>query len=634
MSLITELIGRICFNRHETIYWSVVGRRVLSSSVEGPIWRKIGRRLINQQNTLYLEGLLRQLLLNAENHEQVEWYLGADLTDSTDDRHGDSRRATIRHLLTNKFLLISYSAPFEGQSLIENLIGCLAHRSSLFESTLHNVLSVWSNASLVRHQTKDQHYYLCRILACSLRHMTRLGVQLESGRFLSVILHGAETHLKLVEPEKRNSGLFVVQHLANYMHKHNEKLSKEEKLDFDVDLNDKAIGYLNAILEGKQNTPNKRPEDLDRGDETAKKEADELEDNNNQEEQNDDDLVPYDMSDDRSVLPGKRPIYLKDCLEGLMNTEDVEYNAVCLECLPELIEKNRSQASELSVDFIRVLLFLDCEEDAEAKRLRARSMVRLCSLDPTKSAAYLTGQLYDQNLSIVRKLDLLDTIVESARQLSSSAAGPLVDGQQIKSIQNIVRERRPEYERIIEERVKAKTRYLCPTASAIGRTVHRLPADSPNEFVQHVNHFFYPLINQFDRKEVALRFNEDDHFVLGKLIVTLAELLKAVSQTHVTPKMAVALVDFLNAFKNHPESYVRKSITIAIHSILSNVPSFFLFEELQADLLSFRDFLVAQKQLDPETFHSHGVLVLYTLEERLNSYQVSLRTKNKMSIKI
>ena len=311
-----------------------------------------------------------------------------------------------------------------------------------------------------------------------------------------------------------------------------------------------------------------------------------------------------------------------------MNAEDVEYNATCLDCLPELIERNRPQAGELSVDFIRVLLFLDYDD--ETKAIRFKSMVKLASLDPARSAPYLTGQVYDQNTSIVRKLEVLDVIVAGARELSSRQSAGALEDNQIRSIQNIVRQPKRDYEKIIEERVKAKTRYLCPTASAL----HKLPAASRNEFLPHVNHFFYPLINNFDRKDVALKFNEDDYFVLGKLIVTLAELLKAVSQTHVTHKLAVALIDFLNAFKNHPESYVRKSITIAIHSILTNVSGFFLFEELQADLMSFRDFLVAQKQTDPETFHSHGVLVLYALEEQLNAYQTSLRTGDRMKIKI
>ena len=627
--MITELIGRICFNRHEAIYWSVVGRRVLENAVQDPIWRKIGRRLINQANAFYREALVKQLLMNAADHEQVEWFLGTDLND---ERNGNC--STIRHLLTNKFLLISYSPAFENQRLIENTIGYLAHRANreLFESTLHNVLSVWSNATLVRHQTTDQHNYLCRILACSLRHMMRLRMKLDSGRFLSVILHGGETHLKMVEPVKRNSGLFMVQKLVNYLHADNEKMNGEQ-LDFEIDLNDAAVRYLNAILEGKSEALGKGTSPLGEskantlGKPKDKKEEDEAMYDYEPAIGNDDedDLVPYDMSGDVPVIKTKRPIYLKDCLEGLMNSEDVEYNSTCLDYLPELIEKNPWQARELNVDFIRVLLFLDCEDEDERKQLRFRSMVKLCNLDPDRSAQYLTSQVYDQNLSIVRKLDVLDIMVESARQLSSGESA-IDERQTVKSIQNIVRQPRPEYEKIIEERVKAKTRYLCPTSKAM----HKLPAGVPNGFVPHVNEYFYPLIANYDKADVTLKFHEDDYFVLGRLIVTLAELLKAVSQTHLTRKMAVALIDFLNVFRNHPESYVRKSITIAIHSILSHVPSFFLFEDLQADLLSFRDFLVGLKQIDPETFHSHGVLALYTLQEQLNDYQASQRSGRQM----
>lgn len=631
LSSITQLIGQICFNKQETIYWSKIGQRVLDNSIDDLIWRKIGRRLIKQQNTIYLESIIRPLLMNATNYEQIEWYLDSELVNEKSNQQIDkdgSHKSTIKHLLTNKFLLINYYPSTKHQALIENIVGYLINYNlQLFKKTLYNVLSIWSNATLIRHQNKDQHYYLCRILICSLKYMIKLNVKLDLNEFLILVLHGAETHLKMVELDKRNCGLFVVEKLTNYLNKDNDKL--EDKLDFEIELNDETK-YLNDILNEKFNKDHKKATDKNHEVKNEKKVNDKVYDDKEYEydkmslSNNEDDLIPYDMSNDLPFIKTKKPIYLKDCLEGLMNNEEIDYNSTCLQCLPELIDKNRSQAKELNVDFIRVLLFLD-NEDEDLKDIRFKTMIKLCNLDPIKSAQYLTNQFFDRNLSIVRKLEVLDVIVESAKELSSLENPNLIEDHKIKSIQKIVKHPKPEYERIVEERIKSKTRYLFPTS-----TNHQPLVPLKNDFVQYVNHYFYPLINNYDKKDITLKFNEDDYFVLGKLILALAELLKSVSQTHLTRKMAIALIDFLNVFKNHQESFVRKSIVLGIHSILTNVPNYLLFEELQTDLLSFRDFLINLKQSDPETFHNQGVLVLYKLEEQLNDYRNRIKSDQKM----
>lgn len=608
--LITNLIGKICFNKYEDIYWSRIGNRILINSKDDLIWRKIGRRLMKQQdNTFHLENLIRPLLLNADNYDQIEWYLGEQLIKESDQ--------AILHLLTNKFILLKHF-PVDNQNLVENLIGYLIHYNlESFEEMLYNLLTVWSNSTLVRHQINDQHFYLCRILICSLKHMIELQFKLDQKKHLSVILHAAETHLKMVELEKRNTGLFVVEKLINYLNKQNIKL--EDKLNFEIDPNDKNVQVLIKIFEGDSNKSKKAT--VDRQEEKIKPfDNHKLDLEYIEPKDIDDDLIPYEITNDKPLI--KRPIYLKDCLEGLMNTEDLEWNHICLESLPELIDKNRSQSKELAIDFIRTLIFLE-NEDEELKSIKFKSMVKFCNLNPLNSAKYLTDRIYDQNLTIIRKLEVLDVIVESAKQLSSLENGSLSGETTIRSIQNIVRQQpKKEWERIIEERVKSKTKVLCSSA--------KLPLSSRNEFMNCVGHFFYPLINNYDKKEITLKFNEDDYFVLGRIILTLAELIKSVSQTHVTRKMAISLIEFLNVFKYHPESYVRKSITFCIHSILTNVPNYFLFEDLQAELFGLRDFLISLKQSDPETFHSHGVLVLYTLEEQLNDYKNRLKMTEKM----
>ena len=61
----------------------------------------------------------------------------------------------------------------------------------------------------------------------------------------------------------------------------------------------------------------------------------------------DDELEPYDMSNDRKIVAVKRPLYVRDCMEGLLNSEKPDQVEICLTTASALIRKHTSTVKEV-----------------------------------------------------------------------------------------------------------------------------------------------------------------------------------------------------------------------------------------------------------------------------------------------
>ena len=61
----------------------------------------------------------------------------------------------------------------------------------------------------------------------------------------------------------------------------------------------------------------------------------------------DDDLVPYDLSNDVKISNTKQPAYLRDCLDGLIYSEDVEKIELCLNSVENLCKNYHYELHEV-----------------------------------------------------------------------------------------------------------------------------------------------------------------------------------------------------------------------------------------------------------------------------------------------
>jgi hypothetical protein len=61
----------------------------------------------------------------------------------------------------------------------------------------------------------------------------------------------------------------------------------------------------------------------------------------------DDDLIPYDLSNDVLVTKTKQPAYLRDCLDGLIYSEDPEKVELCIKSVQSLCKNYHHELNEV-----------------------------------------------------------------------------------------------------------------------------------------------------------------------------------------------------------------------------------------------------------------------------------------------
>ena len=71
----------------------------------------------------------------------------------------------------------------------------------------------------------------------------------------------------------------------------------------------------------------------------------------------DDELEPYDMSNDRKSTTVKPPLYLRDCVEGLLNSEKPDQVEVCITTASTLIRKHSSTVKEVNTNTLAFNVF-------------------------------------------------------------------------------------------------------------------------------------------------------------------------------------------------------------------------------------------------------------------------------------
>lgn len=257
----------------------------------------------------------------------------------------------------------------------------------------------------------------------------------------------------------------------------------------------------------------------------------------------DDDLEPYDMPNEVTIDKTKKPIYLTDCINGLLNKENVEWNKACLESCAELIEKNGKMAEDYAENLCRALLHLDDEfELPQFLEWRKDALIKLCQTCPITVASYIVSEFYRRNVLMSVRMDILEIIAIVSAKIS----------QQSPEETNVVEKVIPQdlylaekkWRDVIEERVKTKTKLFTPS---------KLPKLKTNPFPKFAGYFFFPLIRNYTKCDISINLSGDDYYLLGRLIFTLGVILDCVSQAPITRRMGQDLLQFLWSIRYHIE---------------------------------------------------------------------------------
>ncbi|XP_072168073.1 telomere length regulation protein TEL2 homolog [Diadema setosum] len=604
LQFVSQLIGRLCLHGHTERLFDVLLPHLVKLSMSDYIWTRIANRLLAGAPDRSLEVILETLL------KKLPWYgaLSRLLGDAV------LTKPKINFLLTNKFLLLRH---YDADAVPQNLIGYLASsptRRHLVVKVLKTVLDTWGDRSAVKHTSHAQHLYLTKIIIICVGHLSEEERKKNKGDLTSHLMGGVQAHLESPLPRTRHLGMVAAEIMAKTLDPDGPKLKFEFQEDEesrhlwslvkppeDPGLDGIAEDINGVTLKEGSDTPSARGNAVNgkSGPQQSPVTAEE-----DEELDSDDEFEPYDMTHDTKILKVKIPVYVRDCMDGLVARDNSELTEASLKVAEKLIRAKPDDLKNVCSQFVAILLHLEDQYSTENFRfLRHSAMVALTVNCPVEATEYLTREFYDRNYNIRQRMDILEVLAAAAQELSRPAEDPAPPPAKERRVELLEpmgggggdREGDAEnWRNIVQRRIESKTRRFAKGPSK--------PAASPvvNRFAPVAGHFFFPLMKAYDRKLNTMDLLGNDFLLLGRLMYTLGVIMYAAQHAPVCRQMASSLLDVIWSLRYHTEQYVRQSLMFAVSMVTLSVPSHLLTTDFQGEIMECRCWLQDIVEKDPE----------------------------------
>ncbi|EHB14235.1 Telomere length regulation protein TEL2-like protein [Heterocephalus glaber] len=599
VSFMSRVLGKICIQGRQKEILDVLVPQLTVLTQGSCLWQRVCWRLMEQVPDRTMEAVLIGLVEATPGRPEVLSRLLGNLVVK-------SKKA--QFVMTQKLLFLQYQ---HTTPMLQSLLGYLAmdsQRRPLLIQALKELLETWGSSSAVRHAPVTQQHYLSAAILICLAHLREPELRDSQDELLASMMAGVKCHLDSSLPTVRRLGMIVAEIISSQIHPEGPPLKFQYE---DDELSRELLALAipgtsdsSTVLAGGSAPAPTASETL------AKTMDDGVESANGSDPQvgpqgsdsdldSDDEFIPYDMSGDIELKSNKAPLYVRDCMEVLTSSEDMERWEAALRALEGLVYRSPEATREVSVELAKVLLHLEertCVSGFEG--LRQRALVAVIVMDP---ARVLT--LSAQELSRPGHLK------RPTQQVSCGSGAPVLATSQADCTGV------SGWRTVVEERIRSKTRRF---SKGFPR---RELASSPSEFNSVAGYFFFPLIQHFDRPLVTFDLLGDDQLVLGRLTHTLAALMYLAINTTVAVSMGKALLEFVWVLRFHVDIYVRRGLLSAVSSILLSVPAERLLGDLSDELLEARSWLadVAEKDVDEDCREQavRALLLLERLKDRL-----------------
>uniref|UniRef100_A0A8C3KJN5 Telomere length regulation protein TEL2 homolog n=1 Tax=Calidris pygmaea TaxID=425635 RepID=A0A8C3KJN5_9CHAR len=594
ISFVSHVLGKVCLHGRQKEILSVLVPRLTDLTKSDCIWQRICWRLVECVPDRCLEAVVLGFVQRAPGADVLSRLLGNLVV----------KNKKAQFVVTQKMVLLQYG---HTTAVLQNLLGYLAVdslRRALLIKVLKDLLETWGNSSAVKHSPPEQQRYISQAILICLSHLREHEIESCRQELLTSMMEGVKCHLDSNLPQIRRLGMIVAESISLKINTDGPVLKFQYEEDDEArelksllvqtppssvvpslpdEENEKADAAVLVVLESNKKSHTAAPV---KPDEESDAELD-----------SDDDFIPYDMSEDKE-LKTKAPVYIRDCIEVLTGSEDVDKWEATVKALESLVRKNPAATREVSVELAKILLHLEEKTCIEGfVELRQRAQIAVLTTDPIPVAKYLTSQFYSLNYSLRQRVDILDVLVLAAQELSypKSHGKTKHSGAQKPCIQLLPgSDSSKDWRRVVDERIKSKTRRFATGQSQVER------ASGPNEFNSVAGHFFFPLIQHFDRPLTTFDLLGEDHFVLGRLVHALAILMYLAVNTVAVTAMGKALLEFVWALRFHTDSYVRQGLLSCVSSVLLSVPAEHLLEDLTEELLETQSWLGDVVEKDPD----------------------------------
>lgn len=620
LKFLSQLLGRLCMVGQAEKTFSVLLPALEMWLGKSPLWSRICERLITGVPDNTMEHVAEGILQLANSSTLVNKLFGDSVL----------ANSKLKYLLTTKFLLMRSYANI---NILVNIIGYLSgcKQQHLLLDLVLKLFDVWSDKSAIKHTTYDQHFYVTCAAVLSFGHLNAEEKQSQRHVILTKLLVGVQSHLESPLEKVRRVGMVVAECVTASLEPNGEKLSFEYTENEETRLlkslaKGKVIGNFNGKERKKLNDVEKIAKPSVNGTSAIKQAADSTVKNASSDD-DDDELLPYDLDEEddaRDVL--KSPKYLRDCIEGLIASEDPSKTEAALKNIEKLVGASLDDLEDVCVELVKVLLHLqDRYSTDKFYELRHNAMVSVTVRCPQQVACYLTEEFFAPNYNLQQRLDMLNVLADAAQQLSSPS-----EIQKIRSVprkflfhqvscssyDQVV----PDWQKIVQDRIDKKTKRF-----AKGPTKPQ-PKPVANKFSSVAGFFFFPLMKNFDSKVNTLDLLGDDTLILGRLVYTLGIVMYSAKETPIARNMGTALLEFAWALKYHEEPFVRQALIFAQAMVAVSVPSSTLLSDSPRELFELHDWLTTVVQTDTDSDSVKAALQTLVLLEELFRNQVFLHT--------
>ncbi|KAM4025340.1 telomere length regulation protein TEL2 homolog [Anomaloglossus baeobatrachus] len=609
ISFISQVLGKVCMQGRQRELFYVLVPRLTALVQTDCIWQRMCWRLFESVPDRWMEPVVTGLVHAADGPACLSQLLG-DLV---------LKNKKTQFVLTQKILFLQYGLKKE---VLQSVLGYLSmenSRRSLLITVLQQLLKVWLSDTVVKHSPYPQLLHLSRSIFICLSLLNKEEIEGCRQDILLALTTGTRLYLDSSVPPVRYLGMVVSEGLSKYLEPSGPTLAfqyqqNDEIKDLKSLLTPPSVCAVDPVKteevtpESSQSilsTKEDEPDDEPKADTGADSELD-----------SDDDLPPYDMSADTELKKSRIPAYIRDCMEVLLS-EDVEKLEVTMTSISSLIRSNSPATKEVSVELVKILLHLDDRPAvANFTHLRYAAMVSVTVIDPVAVSQYLTVEFYSLNYSLRQRMDILDVLVAAAKELAEAPETATHGSRPSSSTNGNVKDDAPvNWREIVEERIANKTRRFAKGQSST------TPVSAPNRFHAVVGHFFFPLIQNYDRPIVTFDLLGEDRLILGRLLHTLAILMHLALNATIASQVGKSLLEFILVLRLHTDQLVRQGLLFCVSTILLTVPWEQLISDMPDEVLEVKCWLadVAESDNDEDCcrFAMNGLLLIEKLQSSL-----------------
>lgn len=555
-----------------------------------------------------------------------------------------------KYVLCSKLPLLQYSDHTDTRVLcaLANYLQSSPNFRPVLKDLVVRLLSVWGDRSALVHTPMEQHIYVTQALV-----LFSLCFQFSGGEKLSSIplknlFKGVQIHLESPVVQLRAIGMITAEILTKHFIGNDTAELKFDYSGMDLDSLKLVEMVKNLNIDFQKNNVSEvdgnavllsfakdcgilSKEAIDEGlpvegtlSSVSQRHLNIIVDNNVPRSEtpepldSDDDLEPFDMSNDRPLSDRKKPLYLRDMLEGLYETEDMDRWCGSVSSCEDLVKKQMAQEDEsLAIMILEALISLEPRFPLENfSELQSKGAVAVLCSFPSSCAEHLSKLFHKEKgtYSIAQRLLILHILTEGAQTLSSIPSVSVKE--ESKSSKKLVSsssgnhgavldEVLDEFSQLfafepdssqklwkkqIEERIASKTRHIASKT--------RVPLSFMSRFAPVAGSFFFPLIRGLLNScgSISLTVHEeieidDDSGILLRFILSLSVLLQCSQNAPTAPRMASELLEFAWSIRYHPEASIRLAVIGCVMSVLVAVPQSRLQSDLRCALLEARAWL-------------------------------------------